>query len=229
MPYKPETQGFFAALASLSEIVAFIALGLTVDLGVLSDSDVWVPGLLIAVLLTVVIRPLLVGSCLLGARLRRNEAAFVLFAGLKGAVPILLGTYLLTEHVADGQRLYEIVVTVVLFSVLVQGGLVPWAAVKLRLPLQPVSPEPWSVGIRLQREPDAVQRVTVVKDAAADGQTIDALDDLPADVWISLIVRDDRVLPATGHTRLAAGDQMVLLAQPADHEAVRRLFEVAQT
>jgi potassium/hydrogen antiporter len=130
-PYRKETETFFGALTSISEIVAFIALGLTVDLGVLSQPDVWGPGLLVFALLTFAIRPALVGLCLLPARLARNESAFVLFAGLKGAVPILLGSYLLTAHVPDGSRLYEIVVTVVLASVLVQGSLIPWAVRRL--------------------------------------------------------------------------------------------------
>jgi cell volume regulation protein A len=224
IPYKPETQSFFAALASVSEIVAFIALGLTIDLDVLSDPDVWGPGLLIAALLTVAIRPVLVGACLLPARLRPNEAAFVLFAGLKGAVPILLGTYLLTEHVPKGHRLYEIVVTVVLFSVLVQGSLVPWVARVLRLPVRTVTPEPWSVAIRLRDEPEGVARVVVAAGSAAEGSTIDELDGLPQDAWISVVVRDQQLLPATSDTRLEAGDSLIVLIHPNDREAVRALF-----
>ena len=46
-----------------------------------------------------IIRPLAAGLCLLPARLRRNELAFVLFAGLKGAGPILLGEYLRAAQV----------------------------------------------------------------------------------------------------------------------------------
>jgi cell volume regulation protein A len=224
-PYKPETESFFSALASLAEIVVFIALGLTVDLDVLSDPDVWGPGLLIAAVLTVVIRPLVCGVCLLPARLRRNESAFVLFAGLKGAVPILLGTYLLTEQVPSAQRLYEIVVTVVLFSVLVQGSLVPWATQLLKLPVHTVTPEPWSVGIRLQSEPEGVQRVVVAAGSAADGATISDLENLPENAWISLIVRDQQLLPATAATRLTAGDNVVVLARPKDHAAVREIFD----
>ena len=83
------------------------------------------PGLVIAIAMTVAIRPVMVGACLVRSGLNRRESTFVLFAGLKGAVPILLGSYLLTEHVADSERLYEIIVTVVIFSVLVQGSLVP--------------------------------------------------------------------------------------------------------
>jgi cell volume regulation protein A len=60
--------------------------------------------------------------------LRRPERVFVLWAGLKGAVPVLLGTFLLLHHVPQAERLYGIVVVVVLFSVLVQGSTVPVVA-----------------------------------------------------------------------------------------------------
>jgi cell volume regulation protein A len=88
-------------------------------------------------LLAVVVRPVVVGLCLLPVRLPRNERAFVLLAGLKGAVPILLGSFLLAEHVDQADRLYGIVVVVVILSVVVQGGLVPTAVRRLGLPLRP--------------------------------------------------------------------------------------------
>jgi cell volume regulation protein A len=124
-PHKAEIQQFHAALASCAEIVAFAVLGLTVDLNELTHADVWIPGLVLGLALAVLIRPLLVGLCLLPAKLERNELSFVLFAGLKGAVPILLGESLRAAHVPGAERLYGIVVIVVVFSVLVQGGLVP--------------------------------------------------------------------------------------------------------
>ena len=98
-PYQREIERFHAALAGLAEIVAFVVLGLTIDLTVLARMDVWLPGLILGVALAVVIRPLFVGLCLLPAQLERGERAFVLFAGLKGAVPILLGDLLLTADV----------------------------------------------------------------------------------------------------------------------------------
>jgi cell volume regulation protein A len=135
-PYKEEVERFHSALASLAEIVAFVALGLTVDLAVLARHDVWLPGVMIAAALAFVIRPLFVGLCLWPFGLERNETFFVLFAGLKGAVPILLGTYLLTAGVDGASRLYGIVVVVVAISVVVQGSLVPAAARLLHLQMR---------------------------------------------------------------------------------------------
>lgn len=131
---RSEIERFHAALATLAEVVTFVLLGLTVDLHEIATADVWLPGLVIGVVLAFVIRPAIVGLCLAPTALGRNDRAFVAFAGLKGAVPILLGTFLLTAHVNHASRLYAIVVVVVTFSVVVQGGLVPTMARRWRLP-----------------------------------------------------------------------------------------------
>ncbi len=123
-PAQREIKGFHEALATLGEIVAFVVLGLTVDLGELSHPNVWVPGVLIGVLVAFIVRPIVVWGCLARSSLSANERIFVIFGGLKGAVPILLGTEILSApHGVDDvkNRLYGIIVVVVIFSVLVQG------------------------------------------------------------------------------------------------------------
>jgi cell volume regulation protein A len=223
-PYKREVQRFHAALGSLAEIVAFVVLGLTVDLHVLVRTDVWLPGLVLGIALAVVIRPAVVGLCVLPARLRPNERTFVLFAGLKGAVPILLGQLLHAAHVPDADRLYGIIVVVVAFSVLVQGGLVPAVADHLRLPMHTTEPEPWSLGVRLLDEPIGVIRLNVAAGSAADGVGVDQLAHLAGDVWVSIILRDQRLLPVRGQTRLQAGDDVTLLAEPDVQPGLRETW-----
>ncbi|MEO6886366.1 MAG: cation:proton antiporter [Jatrophihabitantaceae bacterium] len=223
-PYKREIERFHSALASLGEIVAFLVLGLTVDLAELTRVQVWVPGVLLALVLAVVIRPVFVGLCLVPARLRRNELAFVLFAGLKGAVPILLGTMILATHAAHAQRLYGIVVVVVIVSVAVQGSLVAPVAGWLGLPMRAVEPEPWSLGVRLGQEPEGVHRCVVGPGAPADGARIADLRDLPEDAWISLVIRENALLPVRGDSQLRAGDQVLVLADPEHHAVLERVF-----
>jgi cell volume regulation protein A len=87
-----------------------------------------------------VIRPVLVGLVSAPIRLSRGERWFVLLAGLKGAVPILLGTYVLAESAPRAGEIYDIVFVVVLVSVVVQGGLVPAMTRLFRIPLR-VGPE----------------------------------------------------------------------------------------
>jgi cell volume regulation protein A len=124
--------------SSIGEVVAFIVLGLTVSIDEIAHRDVWAPGLLIAAGLMVVIRPVVTEVCLLRSGLRPGERAFIAFAGLKGAVPILLGSLLLGAPVSDGDRLYSMIVVVVMTSVVVAGTLVPRAAALLRVAMSDV-------------------------------------------------------------------------------------------
>ena len=224
-PFKREIEAFHSALASLAEIVAFIVLGLTINLSVIARADVWIPGLILGAALAFIIRPVLVGLCLIPARLKSNERTFVLFAGLKGAVPILLGSFLLAAHVPDAERLYGIVAVVVVFSVVVQGSLTPAAARLLRVPMRVIEPEPWALGVRLRDEPSGVHRFTIKPGSPADGRTIDDLDDLPGDAWVSFIVRDGQLVPLKGDTRLRAADDVLVLAPPDLRETLITAFE----
>jgi potassium/hydrogen antiporter len=225
VPYRREVRRFHAALAGLAEIVAFVVLGLTVDLGELIKSNVLVPGLVVGIVLAFVIRPLFVSLCLLPARLARNERHFVLFAGLKGAVPILLGGLVRHAHLPESERLYGIVVVVVIFSVVVQGGLTPTLARRWRLPMRMVDPKPWSVGLRLDEEPRSALTLTVEPGSAADGQRV---ADVAPLAWVSLVTRDGHLLPLTSDTLLRAGDDVLAVLDRSDAERaaeLRRQFE----
>jgi cell volume regulation protein A len=222
-PYKREVERFHTGLASLGEIVAFTVLGLTVDVRSLADQGAWWIGLVLAVLLAFLIRPMLVGLVLWPVRLARNERLFVLWAGLKGAVPVLLGTYVLTSGAVDALRAYGIVFVVVLFSVVVQGGLVPLVAARLRLPVEIREQEPWSLGMRFRDEPHGLHRFTVASGSPADGSRMDALT-LGENVWISFVGREGALVQVRGETTLQADDEVLVLADPQDADLVRRLF-----
>ncbi len=223
-PYKQESERFLSALAGVGEIVAFVALGLTVDIDVLERGDVWLPGIVIAAALAFVVRPLLVGLCLLPIRMGGNERAFVLWAGLKGAVPILLGTYLLTAQVPDAPRLYGIVVIVVLCSVIVQGGTVGPAARLLRIPMRSTQLEPYAVGLRVSTAPGEAHEITVASGAVADGVRIAELPGMGQTLWIGLLARDGALLTPHLDTRLHRGDRLLVMSPPDRWPSTRALF-----
>jgi potassium/hydrogen antiporter len=227
-PYKAEIVRFHSALANLAEIVVFVMLGLTIHLigptpREVIDGGSWLIGLVLAALLTVVVRPLLVGALLWRVRLTRGERGLVLWTGLKGAVPILLGTFIVKAGVAGGHRAYEIIFVVVAFSVIVQGGLVPVLARRLGVPLRVVDPKPWGTGVRFTHEPEALHRYTV---AAGSHAADTALADLPSDdVWISLIIRDGQLVAGAADTALRAGDEvLVIRSDTADVAAIAAIF-----
>jgi cell volume regulation protein A len=223
-PYKREIARFHSSLAALAEIVAFVMLGLTMRLSQLASATAWAEGLALAALLAFVIRPVLGGLVSLPVRLTRRERVFFLWTGLKGAVPILLGMAILNSGTPGAAGAYQVIFVIVGFSVTVQGGLVPTLAHRLRIPLRTIEPEPWSLGVRFSEEPEGLHRYHVAGGSAADGMSI---ADLPCgeNAWVSLIVRDGTLLTAvTGDTALRAGDDVLLLADPDETDALARCF-----
>ncbi|HEX2293672.1 MAG TPA: cation:proton antiporter [Gaiellaceae bacterium] len=133
VPLRDEIERFHTSLASLAEVVVFVALGITVDVTNVLTSTRFLEGLVIAVILALVARPLAVGPLLAPIRMPRNEKLFVIWSGLRGAVPILLAAFALLAEVDESERVYEIVFVVVAFSVIVQGSSIPMVARRLRI------------------------------------------------------------------------------------------------
>jgi cell volume regulation protein A len=142
-PFHREIRVFQESLAALAEIVVFVALGLTIDLGGI-DVSRWAEGLAVAAFVALVARPPVVAALLAPVRLTHGERAFVAWGGLKGAVPILLAAFAVAAHVDQAKRLYETVFVVVLASVVVQGGTIATAArlFGIRMRHVPATPRP---------------------------------------------------------------------------------------
>ena len=143
VPFRDSIERFHTSLASLAEVVVFVALGLTIDLTNLLTSERLLEGLGLGLVLAFIARPLAVGPLLLPVHMRRNERIFVLWAGLRGAVPILLAAFAILGGVDDADRIYDIVFVVVAFSVIVQGSSIPFVARRLgiRMRAAPVLPD----------------------------------------------------------------------------------------
>ena len=115
-------------LASLGEIVVFVALGLTIHIESLGFRSVWVDGLVISVMLVLIARPLVVGLLLTPLRYPVRGSRRSSPGPGCGAVPILLAAFTLIENLPLAHRIYGLVFVVVLVTVLVQGTLLPWVA-----------------------------------------------------------------------------------------------------
>jgi potassium/hydrogen antiporter len=215
-PYKSETRGFLGPAAGLAEITVFVALGLTVDLGSF-PSDTWVDGAVIAVLVVLIARPLMVAALLWRSDLTRAERLFISWAGMKGAVPILLGSFAVIAAVDHSLLIYDVVFVVVTATVLVQGLLLSPVARRLGIPMRPIEPRPWSVDV-------GGGSYVVAPGSAAAGV---ALRDLPigGDGWVTEIRRRGALVPARGAQRLEVGDEVVVICADDQREAVRALLE----
>jgi potassium/hydrogen antiporter len=142
-PGHRAVERFHTSLASLAEIVVFVALGLTVSLGFVFSERIWLDGLALMAIAVFVARPLATWPLLIPVDTTRDEEAFIVWAGLKGAVPILLASFALARGVEDADKIYGIVFVVVALSVTLQAATVPLAARRLRIPLEPVEDESW--------------------------------------------------------------------------------------
>jgi cell volume regulation protein A len=211
-PRKGEIEGFLSSLAGLAEIAAFVALGLTVGLGDLEEGGTWFDGLVLALILAFVARPLAVFPLLLPARLTWGERVFIGWGGLKGAVPILLGALAVLAGVDDSHELYGIVFIVVLFSVVVQGASVPKVAARLRIPFR-----------RVDHDLSEVLEFVVRDDAYASGRR---LADLPLGerAWVGVLIRDTRPHEVSDNVVLEPGDRVHVYCQPEDAAALERIF-----
>jgi cell volume regulation protein A len=222
-PYKGEIERFHGSLATLAELAVFVALGLTLSIGGLSGR-VWADGIALALVLALLARPLVVVGTLATAHVRWAERAFVAWAGLKGAVPILLAAFAVLGGVTGADRVYGIVFVVVLVSVIGQGTLVPLAARVLQIPMHERPSLPWELAVGLTEEPLGAREFTVARGARAEGHEIRDLP-LGEHVWITLIVRDGAAIQPNGSLRLCAGDRVLILAEYEDQPALSRLFE----
>ena len=222
VPYKGDIERFQGSLAGLAELVVFVALGLSIDVGALSGR-VWLEGIVLALGLALLARPLVVLVTLGLARLSWAERAFITWSGLKGAVPILLAAFAVLGGVAGADRVYGVVFVVVLVSVVGQGTLVPFVARALNIPMRERPALPWELSIRLGEEPQGPHEFEVAAGSRADGR---AIRDLPLGehAWITLVVRDGAATHPTGSLDLQVGDRVLLLAEPDDLEPLSRIF-----
>jgi cell volume regulation protein A len=142
-PGRRAVARFHTSLASLAEIVVFVALGLTIHLGSLFREGIWWKGLVLAVVCVAAVRPLAVGPLLLPVELTAGERLFVIWAGLKGAVPILLAAFALLGGVEHAERIYLLVFVVVALSVTLQAATIPSVARRLGVPMLELREREW--------------------------------------------------------------------------------------
>jgi potassium/hydrogen antiporter len=211
-PRKGEIESFHSSLAALAEIGAFAALGLSVGYADLDDGSVWFDGLVLAAILAFVVRPLALAPLLALARLSLGEKLFVVWGGLKGAVPILLGALAVVAEVDDADRIYGIVFVVVLFSVVVQGTTIAFAAERLQVPFR-----------RVDYDLAEVLELVVRDDAFASGRRIEQLP-LGERAWLGVVIRDGRPVSFGPATVLRPGDRVHVYCQPDDAAALERIF-----
>jgi cell volume regulation protein A len=226
LPHRSASIGFAEGMASLAQIGLFVLLGLLASPDRLIDA--LGPALVVGGVLLLVARPLSVVLSLVWFRMPWAQQAFVSWAGLRGAVPIVLATFPLTFDVPGAAIIFDTVFVLVVVFTLVQGWSLPWVARRLGI-AAPVTPRDVEVESAPLDELDAdLMQLTVPPGSRLHGVYLPELR-LPEDAAVVLVVRDGRSFVPDETTRLMRGDQALLVsARRSRSEAERRLRAVSR-
>ncbi|MFZ5791971.1 MAG: potassium/proton antiporter [Pseudomonadota bacterium] len=213
---------FHDGLVWLAQVVMFLLLGLLV-----TPTDLLpflLPALAIALVLMLLARPLAVLLCLLPFRFDRPSLAFISWVGLRGAVPIFLGSLPVLAGLPEGRVYFDVAFVMVLLSLVIQGWTAPAVARALGLEV-PAQPE-METG-RLFELPEASDRDIVGWRVVENSEALafaPASLPLPPRTGLIGVVRGERILPPNEPGRLAPEDYVILLVPPEQRHAVERLF-----
>jgi potassium/hydrogen antiporter len=222
LPHRGGVRSFAEGLGSLAQIGLFVLLGLYATPPRLIHAVV--PALIAGLVLIVVARPLSVVASALPFRVPWREQAFLSWAGLRGAVPIVLSLIGLVEGAPTGQALVDVVFVLVVVLTLVQGPTLPWVARRLRV-AHAAEPRELSVDAAPLDELNAdLLQVRVPVGSQLRGVYLGELR-LPRGATVSLVVRDDEAFTPTAETRLRERDQLLVVttaqARRAAEERIR--------
>jgi cell volume regulation protein A len=211
IPAKQTVTVFHQGLAWVAQIAMFLALGLLVFPSKLDD--VWLEGTALALLLVFVARPLSVALATAFDRFTSEERIVLGWAGLRGAVPVVLATFPVIEHIDVGLEFFNIVFFAVVFSTLLQGTSVEWLARKLGVTTtEPALPRPLVETGTVRRLGAEIVEYPVGADDAIVGQLVRELG-LPRDALLSVIVRGEEALLPRGSTRIEADDRLHVIVR----------------
>jgi len=217
--HKRSLLRFHDGVAWIMQIVMFLTLGLLVFPSRLPA--VFGIGLLSAIWLMLVARPVSVFASLTLSRFDWRDKTFLSWAGLRGAVPIVLATYPLIAGIPQAELFFDIVFFVVLTSVLLQGTSLPFVARWLRVDTPPlprrVYPLEYSPVGGLKSE---LRDLLIPPESDFVGQAIVELG-LPAAFLIVLVAREGEFIVPTGALELHAGDTLLVLSEEQEYDEVR--------
>ena len=202
---------FHDGLAWLMQIVMFLTMGLLVLPSELSKMAM--SGVMLAAFLVLVARPVSVLLCLTPFRFTLKEQLMVAWAGLRGAVPIVVATYPLLEGASGAKTIFNLVFFVVFISVLLQGTTIPLVSTWLRVASPLVKPFRYPIEYNPTSDlKNELVEVPVPAGSPVTGRSLVEIK-LPTGALIVLIRRGDATFVPRGNTRIDAGDTLLVLAE----------------
>jgi len=223
--HKQGVLNFSEALSTIVNIGMFVLMGLLVFPH--EWSNLWLQGLLLFLVLTFIARPVAVFLGTIGMNFGFRNKLFASWAGLRGAVPIVLATYPAAAGLQIGNEVFNLVFFAVILSILVQGSTLGVVAKWMGL-AEPARPKAlFSLEMITMAKSDYDMVVLDLPGPRGrEGPRIRDLS-LPEGAVITLVTRGDQVVLPKGETRLQGWDQVTVLAHSPDEDRIRETFAQA--
>lgn len=223
LTYRHSIVRFHEGFAWMMQITMFILLGLLV----FPDQLIKVTwqGLLLSFLLMLVARPIGVFISMLFMKYSFSEKLLISWAGLRGAVPVVLATYPLMAGIENSNMIFNVVFFVVLTSALLQGATITPLANILKLTEGNKITVPHSVElVSIGKTNNEMIEIVVEENTKISGKQIKEID-LPKKSLISAIIRGDKLVFPKGETILMANDILYVLVSKKEREIVKMRFQ----
>ncbi|MBM4249858.1 MAG: potassium/proton antiporter [Euryarchaeota archaeon] len=209
--HKSTLSNFLDALSTIANAGIFVLMGLLAFPG--KFGAIWLQGLVLFLALTFIARPAAVFALTAFSGLGPRQKAFISWAGLRGAVPLVLATYPVAAGIPGSGDIFSIVFFAVLLSLLVQGSTIGKMA-------------DW-LGLTERARPRPTQSMELVTVHTSDLQICELEIDedlyegsvgvsdlhLPAETTITMINRSDDLIAPSGQTKILPGDVLYVLVK----------------
>jgi cell volume regulation protein A len=219
LPHRRAMLGFADGLAWLAQIGLFVLLGLLVDPAGLLDAIG--PALVIGLVLLLVARPLSVAASTTPFRYPPREQAFLSWAGLRGAVPIVLATIPLSTGMVGAKELFDVVFVLVVVYTVAQGTTLGPLARRLGVVEGAETTDLDVETAPLERMRADLLQLEIPGGSRLAGVHIDELR-LPSGAAVMLVTRDGAGFVPGPDTRLRTGDSLLIVAAGGTRVATER-------
>ncbi len=226
LPHRAATRSFAEGIGSLAQIGLFIMLGLLADPSEIRWWHVWT-AVAAGAILTFVARPLSIMVSSISQHYGKREQIFIAWAGLRGAVPIILATIPLANGVDDSRDLFNIVLVFVIIYTLIQAPTLGWLA--RRTGVLTDAPRDVEVEVApLEKIYADLLQIHVPDGSRLAGVEVSELR-LPRGASVTLVVRDGEISVPRGSWRIRVGDDLLIVApRHLREKAEQRLHAVGK-
>ncbi|WP_410770928.1 potassium/proton antiporter [Fontibacillus sp. BL9] len=222
LTYRQSILQFNKGFGWIMQITMFTLLGLLVFPAELPG--IMLPGVALSMVLMLVARPIGVYVSLLFAKFSFKEKTLISWAGLRGAVPIVLATYPLMSGLPNGPLFFNVVFFVILTSAIIQGATISPLAEKLGLAGESGS-QPHSLLelVALGKTKSEINHLHIHAGMKIIGKELQGLD-LPEEVLVTAVIRGEQIVTPRGNTIIEEGDTLYILGPKAQREKIKTIF-----